>query len=102
MKWSNRSAQGFSPGWSEPRIALKVATEWGRLFQHDHPKLSHRSKQPALIQHHTFGRHFQGDLGVLLHPGLKPWADLLDHFMVKPGPDEHDGTANRQLLTANR
>jgi hypothetical protein len=57
--------------------------EWGRLFQHDHPKLSHRSKHPALIQHHTFGRHFQGDLGVLPHPGLKPWAILLDHFMVK-------------------
>jgi hypothetical protein len=83
MKWSHRIAQGFSPGWTSPKTALKVATEWGRLFQHDHPKLSHRSTHPALIQHHTFGRHFQGDFGVLPHPGLKPWAILLDHFMVK-------------------
>src|SRR5258708_12604066 len=28
-------------------------------------------------------RCFQGDLGVLPQPGLKPGAILLDHFMVK-------------------
>jgi hypothetical protein len=83
MKWSHRIAQGFSPGWTSPKTALKVATESGRLFQHDHPKLLHCSKHPALIQHHTFGRHFQGDLGASPHPGLKPRAILLDHFMVK-------------------
>jgi hypothetical protein len=52
--------------------------EWGRLFQHDHPKLSHRSKHPALIQHHTFGRHFQGELGV-----LQPRAKALG-YSVRP------------------
>ena len=71
MKWSHRIAHGFSPGWTSQKTALKVATEWGRLFQHDHPKFSHRSKHPALIQRQSFGRHFQGDLGVLPHPGLK-------------------------------
>jgi hypothetical protein len=27
MKWQNRLAQGFSPGWRVVTIALKVATE---------------------------------------------------------------------------
>jgi hypothetical protein len=27
MKWSNRIAQGFSPGWTSRKTALKVATE---------------------------------------------------------------------------
>jgi hypothetical protein len=29
MKWSHRIARGFSPGWTSPKTALKVATEWG-------------------------------------------------------------------------
>jgi hypothetical protein len=27
----------------------------------------------------------QGDSGAEAFPGLKPWAVLLDHFMVRPG-----------------
>ena len=30
-----------------------------------------------------FGRHFQGDLDHRYVPGLKTWAVLFDHFMVK-------------------
>jgi hypothetical protein len=36
---------------------------------------------------------FQGDVGVSPHPGLKPWAILLDHFMV----NWQKGNANREL-----
>jgi hypothetical protein len=30
----------------------------------------------------SLGRHFQA-INTLANPGLKPWAVLLDHFMVK-------------------
>jgi hypothetical protein len=31
MKWPNRTAQGFSPGFSNERFDLKVSTELGRV-----------------------------------------------------------------------
>jgi hypothetical protein len=34
VKWSHRIAQSFSPGWTSPKTALKVATEWGVCSQH--------------------------------------------------------------------
>jgi hypothetical protein len=36
----------------------------------------------VLEQTAPLGRHFQGG-SKLPHPGLKPWAILCDHFMVK-------------------
>jgi len=42
------------------------------------------------------GRHFQGVFCVP-HPGLKPWAILLDHFMVENARP----LINHQLLTTD-
>jgi hypothetical protein len=82
MKWSHRIAQGFSPGWTSPKTALKWRPSKAVSSSTTIPNCSLVRNIPALIQRHTFGRHFQGDLEVLPHPGLKPWAILLDHFMV--------------------
>jgi hypothetical protein len=101
MKWSNRIAQGFSPGWSGPRIALKVAAEKdASFFPHDQAsKLSNHRYHPASICRQALGRHFQRDLQGLPYPGLKPWADLLDHSMVKS--ETRRARQNRQPLTEN-
>ena len=33
----------------------------------------------------NIGCHFQGTFSNPANPGLKPWAMISDHFMVKPG-----------------
>ena len=42
-----------------------------------------RCYQRSLSQMPPFGRHFQGDPDDGRVPGLKTWAVLFDHFMVK-------------------
>ena len=50
MKWSDRIAQGFNPGWVEEKRALKVAPDvWAWLADR-------RAHNPNT----HFGRHFQG------------------------------------------
>jgi hypothetical protein len=50
MKWSNRIAQGFNPGWDRKKRALKVAPDvwaWPADRRPNNPNP-------------RFGRHFQG------------------------------------------
>jgi hypothetical protein len=75
-------AQGFSPGNGSPKgDALK-----GRPI-HGSGGLIHvllpSQKVDAPTTH--IRSPFQGDSKVDVYPGLKPWAVLLDHFMVKAG-----------------
>jgi hypothetical protein len=72
MKWSNRIVQGFNPEYDVARRALKVAIE-ARVFR----LFARRSPDHAQTSGATFRARF-----VPSHRGLKPWAVLLDHFMV--------------------
>ena len=74
MKWFNKTAQGFSPGltWFI-RGALKAAPDvWPGQW------INAATPLKALL-----GRRFQSVSGSTPNPGLKPWAVLSDHFMVK-------------------
>jgi hypothetical protein len=66
MKWSNRIAQGFSPGWGKSEDRPESGNRAGPFLPARPSQTVTLSKHPELIQRHTFGRHFQGDLGVAL------------------------------------
>lgn len=92
MKWSERIAQGFNPGLDVARRALKVATEV-RVFRWFCPSIRRQAR--------TSGATFRA-LCFAFDPGLKPWAILSNHFMVKnqlprilntPNQGEHPVTA---------
>ena len=74
MKWFKRTAQGFQPWvrWFR-RCALKVAPEVRRALWNQNDNMLNA----------RFGRHFQGAPCASRNSGLKPWAVLSDHFMVK-------------------
>jgi hypothetical protein len=74
MKWSERIAQGFSPGYDVARRALKVAAEVDVQVV-----FARQSTDRTPTSGATFRARFSSS-----NPGLKPWAILLDHFMVKP------------------
>jgi hypothetical protein len=97
MKWFKRTAQGFSPG-------KGPASEW--LCRGGRPKGSFRTRycvdpgaedlidgilmswlaeatRYAVKVQNAVGRPFRAGLAAGGHPGLKPWAVLLDHFAVK-------------------
>jgi hypothetical protein len=84
MKWFKRIAQGFSPGSHGAKHALKVASE------------SRVSGVAMLIPRIALnlGGHYQGTSPRPPNPGLKPWAILLNHFMVKTCVDEKARPAN--------
>ena len=68
MKWSDRIAQGFDPGWGKEKRALKVAPDvWAWLADR-------RVNNPNT----HFGRHFQGALC-----GITPRAEALG-YSVRP------------------
>ena len=73
MKWSERTAQGFSPGLAEYRKCPESGTRGWELFVD-----SQREYQEPRV-----GRHLRGASLHFAYPGLKPWAVLSDHFMVK-------------------
>jgi hypothetical protein len=85
-------AQGFSPGNGFAKVnALKGRPTRGRL-RHIEPAFSGGNScglvdgflaTPSVGLH--FRSPFQVDSGADVFPGLKPWAVLLDHFMVKAG-----------------
>jgi hypothetical protein len=77
MKWSDRIAQGFSPGYDVARRALKVATEVGvSVIRSSIRRPSPNGRVP--LSGHVVSDPTQG---------RKPWAILSDHFMVKTAPD---------------
>ena len=72
MKWSDRIAQGFDPGWGKEKRALKVAPDvWAWLADR-------RVNNPNT----HFGRHFQGALCGIT-PRAEALAILSDHFIVR-------------------
>jgi len=95
MKWSNRIAQGFSPGTRRFGLRPERATELGRfcnVFRRGAGKYFGQSfiafsvispiRCRGLAQRNpSVGRPFRAFV-VGTHPGLKPWAVLSDHFMV--------------------
>jgi hypothetical protein len=75
MKWFNRTAQGFSPGDIQHEPRPERATDArdvlsGRVFFCSGVGDPIRSP-------------LQGEFMGTPFPGLKPWAILFDHFMVK-------------------
>ena len=78
MKWLERTAQGFSPGETANGAALKGRPNGVQLF-YSHswpvkcPPARAAPKTAALTGRLLCGRY----------PGLKPWAVLLNHFMVE-------------------
>ena len=85
-------AQGFSPGNGSAEVdALKGRPTRGRLSNiepafvgGDFCGLVDGFLAPPSIGLH-FRPPFQVDSGADAFPGLKPWAVLLDHFIVKAG-----------------
>jgi hypothetical protein len=74
MKWSNRIAQGFSPGWCDtherPESGDRICGVKSRLDVTNDVKVwSGWKKRPHSVA--TFRAVFG-----LVHPGLKPWAIL--------------------------
>jgi hypothetical protein len=86
MKWSDRTAQGFNPGFDCKKRALKVAPDvWARPADrrpnNPNPRLGRHFPPPPLYPRklrRTGGAHLATS-----YPGVNPWAILLDHFMVK-------------------
>jgi hypothetical protein len=72
MKWFNRTAQGFSPGNAGIRTRPERAAQWRKLSPHLRNKPAHLSVALSGRSHH-----------VRSPTGLKPWAILSDHFVVK-------------------
>ena len=73
MKWSKRTAQGFSPGFGmQNKRALKVARDVSATGGTNTPLSEHNPRSPL-----------SGRFNTLPDPGLKPWAVLLSHFMAE-------------------
>jgi hypothetical protein len=93
MKWFNKIAQGFSPGRMERRDRPERAAELGSNIRVSFRGVEKHflvspvlrsavgngadQDRPLRTSVALTGRHLVGRL-----PGLKPWAILLDHFMV--------------------
>jgi hypothetical protein len=92
MKWPDRTAQGFSPG--EPHKGNPALKGRPNRFAYNTLVCRCLYTAQSFIElsstDATFGRlktdslrpPFQGGFRGPLNPGLKPWAILLDHFMV--------------------
>ena len=85
-------AQGFSPGNGSAKVGALKGRPTGDRHSHIEPVFfdgdSCRLVDWFLITPRVglhFRPPFQVDFGAGAFPGLKPWAVLLDHFMVKPG-----------------
>ncbi len=105
MKWSNRIAQGFSPGWGKSEDRPESGDRVGPFL----PARPSQTLTAFISSSLDSTTHIRSPLsglswGVALprakalgNPGLKPWAILLDHFMVKNRrpPIDH------QLLTTD-
>jgi hypothetical protein len=88
MKWSDRIARGFNPGWGgEERVLPVRRSFWGYRGKGGKvaPDLwAWPADRCANNPDTHFGRHFQGALC-----DLKPWAILSDHFMVRTCPTKN-------------
>src|ERR1700730_14769131 len=85
MKWSNRIAQGFSPGWADTQDRPESGDRRRCVSSHVTSRsICHaiNSIQPGFTCH-AVRSPLSGRSYGLPHPGLKPWAILSDHFMVK-------------------
>jgi hypothetical protein len=87
-----RIAQGFSPGYRFSKAIALKGRPIGACLVHVEPELvggDSRGSVDALLAIPSAGLHlrspFQVDSGADDFPGLKPWAVLLDHFMVRAG-----------------
>jgi hypothetical protein len=97
MKWFKRIAQGFSPGSHGAKHALKVASESrvsGVAMLIPRIALNLGCHFPAVARQREAMADKQGTSPRPPNPGLKPWAILLNHFMVKTCVDEKARPAN--------
>jgi hypothetical protein len=85
-----RIAQGFNPGLGSQQNRPERATDVKSLLAApfgicaDKPvTMTPRHEHPPILQRGPNRSPFQGEAWDGTYPGLKPWAILLDHFMVK-------------------
>jgi len=90
MKWFERIAQGFNPGSASrvmcPESGTRRGTGLARRYRTSlrTPVGRHFSSfVPVALQTMT---DRQGVSSITRNPGVKPWAVLCDHFMVKAFP----------------
>src|SRR5258708_19297730 len=97
MKWSNRIAHGFSPGWATPQHRPESGDRMCGVESRPDVTNGVRVCDGHAGRKGPTRSPLSGRSSDLSTPGLKPWAILLDHFMVKnPQP-----SVNQQLLTTD-
>jgi hypothetical protein len=73
MKWFERIAQGFNPGLVGRSECPESGTRiWDWLVESTYESQKYACRTPL-----------SGRISRRAYPGLKPWAVLSDHFMVK-------------------
>jgi hypothetical protein len=72
MKWFNRTAQGFSPGYQQRKSRPERATDIHDVYADE--DIYCRGAEDRIRP------PFQGEIVYALSPGLKPWAVLYTPF----------------------
>ncbi len=98
MQWFKKTAQGFNPGsvgkGKCPESGTRIC---GRIEESKYEYRGHVCRAPLFLLRPLIPNYGgqAGRIGRAAYPGLKPWAVLLDHFIVKDSHGEWEPNSDR-------